>query len=452
MNAPLYNTLIEYHKKNRISFAMPGHKNGRGLAKDLICCDVTELDATDDLHRPREAVKESQRLLAKLYGAEESYILTCGSTAGIQAAVTAALNPGETLLAASDCHMSVINTCALIGVKLRLIPRAVNEEFLIPTGALEIEDMLDKYSDIKAVLVTSPNYYGICADAASLAEICHARNIPLLVDEAHGAHFIADERLPESAAPIADAVCQSAHKTLNALTGAAYLHVNGNLINRARLESALSMFQTSSPSYVIAASADTARAELESGGDWKRAVDLAAEFKRAVKGNTKIKVFENDDITRIVLNFGAYDTTGFNVSKELSEKYGIDIEMADLANIVLIVTPSNNAEDFAAMFDALRQITRGLKECEKPPEIGQPSVCDDLIDPKAAFFAESETARFTESENRVSRRTVTAYPPGTPIILTGGKITRAQIEYVNYLRSIGAEITGIENGEIEVVK
>ncbi len=452
MNAPLYNKLIEYHKKNRISFAMPGHKNGRGLAEDLICCDVTELDETDDLHRPREAVKEAQRLLARLYGAEKSYILTCGSTAGIQAAITAALNPGETLLAASDCHMSVINTCALSGVKLRIIPRVVDKEFLIPSGAVEIEGMLDKYSDIKAFLVTSPNYYGICADVAELADTCHSRGIPLLVDEAHGAHFIADERLPESAAPIADAVCQSAHKTLNALTGAAYLHVNGNLINRSRLESALSMFQTSSPSYGIAASADTARAELETGGGWKRAVDLAAEFKRAVSGNTKIIALENDDKTRIVLNFGAYDITGFNVSKELSEKYGIDIEMADLTNIVLIVTPSNSAEDFAVLFDALWQITRGLKRKEQPLKIEQPPVCGDIIDPKAAFFGGSEAIQFTESEDRVSCRTVTAYPPGTPIILTGEKITREAIEYISYLQNIGAEITGTENGEIEVLK
>lgn len=451
MNAPLYKKLIDYHKKNRISFAMPGHKNGRGLVSDLLCCDVTELEATENLHRPRGTVKEARRLLSRLYGAEESYILTCGSTVGIQAMITAALNPGETLLASSDCHMSVINTCALLGIKLRLIPRGLDREFHIPSGELEIESILDKYRDIKAVLVTSPNYYGVCADTASLAEICHTRGIPLLVDEAHGAHFAADARFPKSAAGYADAVCQSAHKTLNALTGAAYLHVNEKYIDRRRLENALTAFQTSSPSYVIAASADIARAELENGGNWKRAVDLSAEFRRTVSGNTKIKVLENDDITRIVLGFGAYDAAGFEVSEALSEKFGIDVEMADLTNIVLIATASTEAEDFAELFDALWRITRGFDERSGTLEISQPPPCEDIIDPGRAFFGESGEVPVCESEGRVSCRTVTAYPPGMPIICAGEKITSAKIEYIDFLKTAGADVTGIENGKIEVI-
>ena len=452
MNTPLYTKLTDYHKKNRISFAMPGHKNGRGLPQDLLCCDVTELAGTENLHHPREAVKNSQRLLANLYGAEKSYILTCGSTAGIQAMLTAALRPGETLLAAADCHMSVINTCALLGIKLRLIPRGLDSEFHIPSGRLEIENMLNQYSDIKAVIITSPTYYGICADIAALADTCHSHVVPLLVDEAHGAHFVADERLPKSAIALgADAVCQSAHKTLNALTGAAFLHVNGTRLNRARLESSLSMFQTSSPSYVIASSADTARAELNNGGDWKRVCDLSAEFRRIIKENTKIQVLENDDITRIVINFNAYETTGFAVIAELSDKFGIDVEMADLTNIVLIATASTTESDFDALFNALLKITHNLKYRTEPVIIDTPPVCDEIIDPQSAFFGKSETADFKSCENRISCRTVTAYPPGTPIVCMGGKITRAQIEYVNYLQSIGAEITGLNNGEIEVL-
>ena len=452
MNAPLYNKLTDYHKENRISFAMPGHKNGRGLADNLIECDVTELDASDNLHRPRGAVKEAQRLLADLYGAEKSYILTCGSTAGIQAMLASALRPDETLLAAADCHMSVINTCALLGIKLRLARRPLDEAFNIPSGEPDIERALDRYDDIKAVLVTSPTYYGICADIPSIAKMCHSRGIPLLVDEAHGAHFGACEKLPRSAVTLgADAVCQSAHKTLNALTGAAYLHINGSLLNRARLESALSMFQTSSPSYVIAASADAARSELEHGGGWERACDLSAEFRRAVSGNTNIKVLENDDITRIVLSFAAYDTTGFAVSAELAENYGIDIEMADLSNIVLIATASSDAEDFAAVFDALWKITRGLGERKNPIKTGQPPQYECIIDPQAAFFGKRTAVDLEHSENRTSCVTITAYPPGTPIVCMGEQITREHIEYIKRLKNTGAEITGINNEEIEVL-
>lgn len=449
MSAPLYERLTDYHKKNRISFAMPGHKNGRGLRADLLACDVTELDATENLHRPREFVTESKRLLSKLYGSDTSYILTCGSTAAIQAMIASCVKRGGMLLAASDCHMSVINACAVLGINLKFIPREIDRDFLVADRLLSVKKYID---GADAVIITSPTYYGMVSDIEQIAEECHSRGIPLLADEAHGAHFIADECFPTGAIGLgADAVCQSAHKTLNALTGAAYLHVGGNLINKNRLEKALTSFQTSSPSYIIAASADLAREELERGG-WGGIIDECRRFKEATSSALNIKCLENDDPTRIVLNFCEYETTGFEISERLSEEFGIDVEMADLLNIVLIVTSSNTSKDLRSLHRALKELTKRLEKRKTAVTIAPPPAIDGVISPSAAFFADTDTVAVENSAGMVSAVTVNAYPPGIPVICTGAKITQEQIEYIKYMQSAGAEIAGVNNGKIETVK
>lgn len=448
MTAPLYERLKNYADQNRISFAMPGHKNGRGLKKNLVSLDVTELDATENLHHGGEYVQSAQKLLSDLYGSDKSYILTGGSTAAIQSMICGAVKKGGTLMASSDCHMSVINTCALLGINIRFFPKETDTAFSVPKATGTLNDFLSP--DIDAVIITSPNYYGICSDIKKIAEECHEKNIPLLVDEAHGAHFIADSRFPETAVKYADAVCQSAHKTLNAMNGAAYLHVNGSLINQNRLEKALYMFQSSSPSYVIAVSADTARAEIADGNKWEWIYNLCNDFRKKI-ADTGIKILENDDMTRLVLNFSEFDITGFDVSKMLSEK-GIDIEMADLFNIVLIVTPSNTAEDLDALFSALSEIISHTPKCKDKIKILPPPVCTETLSPQKAFFAEQTEIDLPSAEGRISCSTVVPYPPGIPVIYTGETIRAEQIEYIEKITAAGAEITGLTNGKITVME
>lgn len=447
METPIYTRLSDYHKKNRISFAMPGHKNLRGLSPDLQKCDVTELTATADLHHEDKSVQRANELLSRLYGSRYSYIMTGGSTAGVQAMISSVLKPGDTLLASADCHMSVINTCALCGFRLRLIPVSLDREYGIPAGIEDFE--IDK--DIKAVLVTSPDYYGRVKDIASIAEKCHMSGIPLLVDEAHGAHFIADTSFPETAVRLgADAVCQSAHKTLNALTGAAYLHICSDRMSRTRVKRALASFQSSSPSYPIAASADAARAVLAEA-DYKGIIKECMEFKAALCKATGIRFPENDDPTRLVLSFAGYSTTGFEVSERLSSYYGIDVEMSDLYNVVLIVTPWNTHGDFMELFRALRDITGAMTVRDSIyPDI--PPVFSETVDLSEGWYAETELVDIDSACGRKAASVVSSYPPGTGIIITGAAITKEQTDYIKRLISAGAEIAGLIDNKIEVVR
>lgn len=448
METPIYTRLSEYHKKNRIPFAMPGHKNLRGLAPDLQLCDVTELNATVDLHREDEYVRRADTLLKECYNTYASFIMTGGSTAGIQAMLASVCKPGDTVLASADCHMSVINVCAVCGFKLRLIPMKFNDEFAIP---YDIRDF-DITDDVKAVIVVSPNYYGMVKDIEMIAEKCRKAGVVLLVDEAHGAHFIADESFPKSAVALgADMVCHSAHKTLNALTGAAYLHVLTDKINISRVKKALSSFQTSSPPYPIAASADAARASLRET-DYKNIINECEEFKKAITRFTSVKVLDSDDKTRIVLCFGEYETTGFDIDNELSERYGIDVEMADYLNVVLIATPWNTHQDFMALFRALRDICGRLPVRTSELSVKIPPVNKGIIEPSKAWYADTETIELSAAAGRTAAQTVTAYPPGIAVVYAGAVINDEEIRYITELEKAGAKISGLKDLRIEVVK
>ena len=453
MNTPIYNRLEQYYKEDRVSFAMPGHKNGRGLRADFMCCDVTEMDKTVNLRADGdEVISEAQQLLSKLYGSDKSYIITCGSTAGIQAMLASALMPGDTLLVSGDCHMSVINTCALCGYRLKFIPATFDKETFIAVDKENAADYIRREYKVDAVLVTSPNYYGICRDIEEIAAVCHEKDVPLLVDEAHGAHFIASSKLPESAIQCgADAVVNSAHKTLNALTGAAFLHVKSNLINKTRLNQALGMFQTSSPSYPIAASADMARAELEENDAWDVLVEDCRELRRILDGYSFMRVIDNDDPTRLVINFSVFDTSGYEIGKKLADEYGIDVEMSDIANIVLIITPSNTRRDLERLLSALDEIYESLTIRREPIAILPPPEHSEYIDPQRAFYARGKYVSTANSFGKIAAATITAYPPGIPIICMGEEITAGHVGYIRHLMNMGATFTGLVSDTLPVI-
>ncbi len=448
MEAPLYTRLINYHSQNRISFAMPGHKNGVGLIGELINCDVTELSKTEDLFHPGEYAKKSLELLAKTYRADKSFILTSGSTTAIHTMLCSVLNANDTLLASADIHMSVVNICALMGIKIRILPKEYKNN--LPTKTVGVSQILKENPDIKACIITSPNYYGVCSDIPQIAKECHSYGIPLIVDEAHGAHFIASNNLPKTAIEQgADMACQSAHKTLNALTGAAFLHIKSNLVSPKRVEKTLNMLHSSSPSYMIAASADIARAQTDDGVMWDKTIKVCEDFKELIKRTTDIEFLENDDDTRLVLCFDNYDISGFEVSKELSKNYSIDIEMATMNAIVLIVTPSNTRNELDKLKNALGIILAQTQKRDTKRPIINIEHKEEIL-PHIAHNSKTAEVDIEKSTGKMSAATVTIYPPGIPVLYEGEIIKKEVIEYIRENEKNGALITGINDGLISV--
>uniref|UniRef100_UPI000A528DA5 aminotransferase class I/II-fold pyridoxal phosphate-dependent enzyme n=1 Tax=Paenibacillus dakarensis TaxID=1527293 RepID=UPI000A528DA5 len=276
--APLVEALLAYRNHAAKSFHVPGHKNGKAydgieearILHDVMKIDVTEISGTDDLHHPEGVIREAQELAADCFGAEESFFLVGGSTSGNLAMVlTVCQQPGDILLLQRNVHKSVLNGLMLAGARaVFLEPEIDKDSGLAVTPSVEtIKAAIAAYPDARGVLLTSPNYYGMSCDLKPIAELCHAYHIPLLVDEAHGAHFGMHPDLPEGALSSgADVAVQSTHKMLAAMTMGAMLHVQGPFINRGLLRQRLAMVQSSSPSYPVMASLDLARRMLHAQG------------------------------------------------------------------------------------------------------------------------------------------------------------------------------------------
>ena len=310
----------------------------------------------------------NKKKLSEFFGAKDSFFLVNGSTGGIFTMLASALKAGDRVLVSRNCHISVINACSMLGYIPIFINQEVLPEFNLTAGIdlKKIEELIIKYAP-KALLITSPNYFGICCDIENIAKISHKYNIPLLVDEAHGAHFsVSDKLFPQSAVRLgADLVVQSAHKTLNAVNQTAFLHYNSKIIHYDRVKKVYSSFQTSSPSYVLCSSAEEAVTELvcDGFGKWSKVLEYTNDLKNKLKDLFlvldydyvgKSNIFDLDK-TRIVINFKEYDVTGFEISQKLRKEYNIDIEMADLYNIVLIPTPANKKSDFDLLYKAISE-------------------------------------------------------------------------------------------------
>jgi len=273
---PYYSGLLAYIAKHRASFHMPGHKRGRGvhpdfkafLGENVFLLDLTEVQGVDYLHKPTGILREAMDLLADAYGAKESFFLVNGSTVGNQAALMAVGGPGKKILIARNSHRSVVGGLILNGSIPVYLPVNVDPELGITTSVSPevLREYLDK-NDVDAVFLTNPNYYGVSGNIRELVDIVHEHGLPIVVDEAHGAHFHFHQALPLSAVDAgADLVVQSTHKTLSSMTQSSWMHMNGDLVDVELLKAALRTLQSSSPNYVLMASLDVARMQMATEG------------------------------------------------------------------------------------------------------------------------------------------------------------------------------------------
>lgn len=452
----LYEHLCGYAGLDRISFAMPGHKGGRGFSREfkarLAEIDVTELADTENLYAPRQVLSQAQQRLAELYGSRKSFFLTGGSTEGIHVMIYSACSGGK-LLVNRTCHRSVVNCCVLGGIEPVFIPQETDGELLVPKCVTpeSVEKCLAENDGVDAVMITTPSFYGQIADVEAIARVCHKHGVPLLADEAHGAHFAA-EGMPKGAIYCgADMAVQSAHKTLNALNQAAYLHAAGDIVDIARVSALVGMVGTSSPSYPVIASAQLAAEEL-SDGSWQRLADYLGKKKHGIMKRTRLVMPKRScDPARVVFGFKNYAVTGYEAERRLRQEYNIDIEMADHKNVVCIVTPSNTREEIDLLFEAAEQICAGAGE-ERGTLLPDPPLPEPAVSPRRAFYADGEILPLEKAAGRISKSAVCAYPPGSALLSFGERISSGMIEYVNTIKTMGAAIEGLEpDGGVRVM-
>ena len=412
--------------QGKTRFHMPGHK-GR-LEAVSAALDMTELPDTDDLYAPFSGIAEAERLLAKSAGAGTSILVPCGSTAGILAMVLAYVRPGGRLLMRRDAHHSAQSACILADV----------EPVLLPPGT----DMAAAAKEIPcdAVLVTRPNFLG-------LVEPLPRADVPVLVDAAHGAHFSWWER-PESALRAgADCAVESAHKTLGAYTGGAWLHLR-RAGDEPRLRRMLRMVSTSSPSFLILRSLDEARAFMDEHGH--EALARLTNWCEDARGKLAAMGFpcpSLGDPTRLYIRTDAKGLTGWEALSQLSE-LGVDMEMADARGVVAICTVYDRPEDFAALTSAFARLRPGKG---KTPAFPEPAYGVRALRPRAAALGKTRLVPLKEAAGEIAARAVGAYPPGCATAAPGERLTEACVEFLLASRAAGATLFGAEGGLVEVV-
>lgn len=468
-NTPVYNAIKAYTDANPLPFHMPGHKLGAGIPveflKEIEKLDLTEISGTDNLHKPTGAIREAQELAAAAFGARESYFLVNGSTVGLHAAIAAMCRPGQRLIVGRDCHRAVINGMLLAGVTPAYMLPEYSGTFCINTGitAPAVRKALEATPDAAGVLITRPNYYGICSNIEEIAGVVHAYGKPLAVDEAHGAHLAFNSRLPVSALEAGADICvQSAHKTLPAFTQGAYLHVGSGRIDAERLRYYLDMFQTTSPSYVIMAFLDIAREIMQKSGEalLNGLLDSITTCG-ARMASTGIKLLGTGDVpgfefdaTRITANVSSLGMTGYNAENLLRRKYNIQVEMSDLHNIVCISTVSDDADGIAKLFDSLSDLDKYGERGVHPVEFEYKglTIPNMVAEPSEILNAGTVRIALENAAGRVSREIISPYPPGMALVCPGEVFTADTVEYLTHIRQCGGVVHGIdENGSVIVV-
>ena len=441
MNTPVFDALKNYNNQKLDRFHMPGHKGKGilfdGLGQDIIALDVTELAETDNLAAPESIFCNAQNLAAIACGTGETLFLTGGSTLGNLAMLYGTCY-GEKVIVDRLCHLSVFNALTLCCAKPVYTDTALADSCGI-IGAVSvnaIKKAIKENPDAKAVFITSPNSFGICSNLKEIAKLCHEADQLLLVDEAHGAHFAFSDKLPQTAAKgDADASVQSFHKTLPALTQAAVLHINNKKISK-KIASALRLFQTSSPSYLLTASLDYARAFMEEN---KSRLDILIDTVNEHSSSNVLKIIGADPLKIII------KCDGIKGEKILREN-GFVPEMYGRGYIVLIVSIADDKDTVCKLLSIAEKLP------ESTSEIFFQYSEKNGLSPAEAYHLEGEFVPISLAEGRVSKNAVFLYPPGVPVIAPGHIIEKDVIDFINNENAEGTAFCGLVNGKINVIK
>lgn len=469
MEQRLNEKLLNIDNSGLYPFHMPGHKRNISLASDgdksfgkkllgAYAIDITEIDGFDNLHDANDVIKDAENRAAKLYKAEETHFLVNGSSCGILASMSAVAKKNKKIIVARNCHISVFNALEINElVPVFLYPDLVAKEDIsggIAGGisASSVEKAIMSNPDACAVVITSPTYDGILSDISEISRITKEYDIPLIVDEAHGALFFIEGR--SAVLNGADIVINSVHKTLPALTQTALLHINGNLVDRNRVRKYLRIYQTSSPSYVLMGSIDYAVEIMEKSGNklYRDFCIRTLQLRDKLKKLRNLKYIEKDSIvpfsaydfdeSKVIIASGSSKLTGKDIYSILIKKYSIQPEMAAGDYVLLMTTLFDTDEGIDKLVNALYDID---EICTKDEFLKDFSVSEEGDSDNAGLSKDEQYLNsLINNKNKISNMTVYLYPPGIPIIVSGEIINDSVITEIEKAINNKLDIKWIE--------
>ena len=475
----IYDKLKDYSDSDYYGFHMPGHKRNLDMLKSTVPykIDITEIEGFDDLHHAEGILKEAQIRAARIYHADETHFLINGSTVGILSAIAGVTKKGDTILVARNCHKSVYHAIYMNELNpVYLYPEfnhcaQLNTEVSVD----DVREALDKYPSIRAVVIVSPTYDGVVSDVEAIAEAVHEKGIPLIVDEAHGAHFGFHPYFPQNANTRgADIVIHSLHKTLPAQT--ALLHINGSLASRKGVREYLRMLQSSSPSYVLMSSIDSCIDMLENRR--KELFDPYVKMLEKMRGRLRqlkrleLVETENFDRSKIVISVRHADMSSKRLYRILLNEYHLQMEMV-AGTYILAMTSIGDTED------GMERLARALKEIDaqadermrsgncleetptiigaslpRPEVVYNSSVMENMLDEAAISAVPGSKVRrlpWRDSVGYISTEYAYLYPPGSPLIVPGERVSQEAVDMLQWYHNLRFAIEGLKEDQyIEV--
>lgn len=446
----LLRQLTEYAESGAYPFHMPGHKRNAAELPDILpySIDITEIDGFDDLHAPEGVLQDLNRRLSQLFGAEHSFALVNGSTCGILAGIAATTRRGDTVLMARNCHRSVYNAVELLGLVPVYLQPLIDEKTGV-AGSIPpecVRSALEQHADVRLLVLTSPTYDGVLSDVASIVKIAHQKNIPVLVDEAHGAHLAFTKKKHLSAVQAgADIVIHSLHKTLPALTQTAAAHICGTRISPTVFAQKLSVFETSSPSYVLltsiaacvrfleesAASAFAAyENRLQSFSESCRTLKMLSVLCKGADSLQNHPTFFDFDGGKLPIVTTRTALDGAALLQKLRKDYALEGEMAAISYALLMTSVCDTDAGFARLAAALAEIDRTAALSENIPHFQALPLPKQHCTPAEAAAHKTQSLTLQACVGRVSAETVLCYPPGIPLVVPGEVISEEIAEAV----------------------
>lgn len=439
------------------------------MGDHALSIDLINIEPLDDLHHPHGVIREAQELAAEAFGADHTFFSVQGTSGAIMTMVMSVIGPGEKIIIPRNVHKSVLSAVILAGGHPVFVHPVMDETLGIAHGVTrrEVERVLRLHPDAKAVLLINPTYYGVAGRLQEIVECVHRWDIPVLVDEAHGVHTHFHDRLPSSAMQAgADMAATSMHKLGGSLTQSSVLNLLGPRVHPQRVQSIISMLTTTSTSYLLLASLDTARRYLATRGRemLERTLDLAEHARREINkipglyciGREMIgsEAAYDMDETKLIIRLNGLGITGYDAEKWLRETQGLEVELSDLYNILCLVTPGDDRESIRALIGAFRDLSDQFYTPQQrrsdPARI--PEIPYLAISPRDAFYADTETVPFRESAGFIMAEFIMIYPPGIPVLLPGERITQENIDYILEHLEAGLPVQGTEDPNIRMVQ
>jgi len=451
---PVLDAIEQYRRDDKYTFALPGHRLGRGL-DDRTAAVLSRSTFEADVIMAKQAVSEAEELMADAVGARHAIFTTAGSSISIHTAMLTVTGPGKKILVDRNVHKSVVASLILAGADpVWLRPRwDAERQVAHPATASDVEEMLQAHPDVSAVLMITPTEYGTGADVHGIADICHRRAIPLLVDEAWGAHFPFHPDLPTAAIQGgADIAVQSLHKADGGLCQASQILVGGDLIDPVDLRLRLDLITTTSPSALLYGSIDGFRHRMVDHGrtlldqTLQRVHTLRARLEK-VGGLTVMddSIIGHDGVAewdplKLSVDVSALGITGYQAKDWLESTRRLTAQLGDSRRVVLSLTYSDDEAALDRLGEALEALAADPPPNDRPkpkiPPLEQFNL-EQAMNPRAAYFAETE--QVADAAGRIAAEMISPYPPGVPAVLPGERFNQPVIDYLR--AGLGAGMT-----------